>query len=277
MSPLISAAELAAALAAGEPLRIVDVRYRLDKPDGRDDHAAGHIPGAVYADLDHELAAIGEPAAGRHPLAPAAVVRAAVRRWGIDDGDRVVLYDGGSSLAASRAWWMLRETGLHVRVLDGGLPAWVAAGGELEQGDVVPEAGSATVASIPAGISIDEAAEWPSHGVLVDVRAAERYRGETEPIDPVAGHIPGAVNLPASSFFTDAGTFRSAQEIAAAFDAVGAGADREVALYCGSGVTAAQAALAAEVAGRRAAVFVGSWSAWSNTAGRPVATGADPR
>ncbi|HLT66271.1 MAG TPA: sulfurtransferase [Microbacterium sp.] len=275
MDPLISAADLAALIDVGTPPRLVDVRFRLDKPDGRDDYEAGHIPGAAYSDLDHELAAIGEPSAGRHPLPAADIVQAALRLWGVQTGDAVVVYDGGTALAAARAWWILRGAGIDVRVLDGGLPAWIAAGGALETGSADPRPGDTVITEIPAGISIDEAAAWPSRGVLVDVRAAARYRGETEPLDPIAGHIPGAVNLPATGFFADDGTFRSPAELAAAFDAVGARADRPVAAYCGSGLTAAQAALAAAVAGREIEVYAGSWSAWSNTPGRPVATGSE--
>src|SRR5690606_5868943 len=193
------------------------------------------------------------------PLPAADIVQAALRLWGVQTGDAVVVYDGGTALAAARAWWILRGAGIDVRVLDGGLPAWIAAGGALETGSADPRPGDTVITEIPAGISIDEAAAWPSRGVLVDVRAAARYRGETEPLDLIAGHIPGAVNLPATGFFADDGTFRSPAELAAAFDAVGARADRPVAAYCGSGLTAAQAALAAAVAGREIEVYAGSW------------------
>lgn len=266
MNALISAPDLRTALASERPPVVLDVRYQLFRPDGRDDYLAGHIPSAVYVPLEEELAAHGVPSDGRHPLPSREVLQAAVRRWGVSEGDLVVVYDGGSTLASGRAWWVLRGVGLDVRVLDGGLPAW---DGALETDDVVPEPGDALIGDVPSGISIDEAASWA--GALVDVRAAERFRGETEPLDPIAGHIPGAVNLPSAAFFTPSGTFRSPAEIAAAFDAVGATED--VAVYCGSGITAAQAALALDVAGRSGEVFVGSWSAWSNSPGRPVATG----
>ncbi|WP_094770416.1 sulfurtransferase [Microbacterium gorillae] len=275
MSALVSAADLAELLAGARPPRLVDVRYRLDKPDGSDDHRAGHIPGAVYADHDTELATHGAPSDGRHPLPSCETLQTAVRRWGVNHGDTVVVYDGGTTMGAARAWWLLRGSGIDVRVLDGGLTAWQAAGGDLETGEVTPEPGDATLRGTPNGIDIADAGVWPEHGVLVDVRAAERYRGETEPLDPVAGHIPGAVNLPASNYLNPDGTFRAAEEIAAAFDAVGATEDEAVAVYCGSGVTAAQAALAADIAGRHVALYPGSWSAWSNTPGRPVATGTE--
>ncbi len=274
MSVLISATDLADLIASERPPVVLDVRYRLDKPDGSDDFRAGHVPGAVYVDLDHELAEHGTPSDGRHPVPSLPVLQAAVRRWGVNAGDAIVVMDGGSTLAAGRAWWLLSGAGLaDVRVLDGGLPAWIAAGGALEDGETRPAPGNATIDRVPSGLGIDEAAAWPEEGVLVDVRAAERFRGEIEPLDPVAGHIPGAVNLPSVAFFRADGTFRSPAEIGAAFDAVGAREDLAVATYCGSGVTAAQAALAARVAGRTVHVFPGSWSAWSNTPGRPIATG----
>jgi len=273
MSALVSAAELITELSSARPPRLLDVRYQLLKPDGRDDYRAGHLPGAVYVPLEEELSSHGEPAAGRHPQPSHETLQNAARRWGLNDGDRVVVYDGGSTLASGRTWWTLRGAGVDVRVLDGGLPAWIAAGGELETDDVVPTPGTITLGELPGGIDIETAAAWPVDGVLVDVRAAERFRGDVEPMDPVAGHIPGAVNLPSVSYFRADGTFRSPAEIAAAFDSVGATADAKVATYCGSGITAAQAALAAEVAGRSVSVFLGSWSAWSNTPGLPVATG----
>lgn len=273
MSALVSAAELITELASGEPPRLLDVRYQLLKPDGRDDYLTGHIPGAVYVPLDDELTSHGVPSAGRHPQVTQETLQNAARRWGLNDGDRVVVYDGGSTLASGRTWWTLRGAGVDIRVLDGGLPAWIAAGGELATDDVVPTPGTITLGEVPTGIGIDTAAAWPVDGVLVDVRAAERFRGDVEPYDPIAGHVPGAVNLPSVSYFRADGTFRSPAEIGAAFDAVGATADAKVATYCGSGITAAQAALAAEVAGRSVSVFLGSWSAWSNTPGLPVATG----
>lgn len=278
-SPLVSAADLSALLDGPDRdrVRVLDVRYRLDKPDGRDDYLAGHIPGAVYVPLDEELTTHGAPAEGRHPMPTHATLQGAVERWGVNDGDLVVVADGGSTLASGRAWWLLRGAGLDVRVLDGGLPAWVAAGLPLATDDVVPLPGDATVGALPAGLSTADAAAFPDAGILVDVRAAERYRGETEPFDPIAGHVPGAVNLPSSAFFAADGTLRPAEEIAAAFDAVGATADARVATYCGSGITAAQAALAAAVAGRHVELYPGSWSAWSNTPGMPVATGPAPR
>lgn len=260
-------------------VRILDVRYRLDKPDGRDDYAAGHIPGAVYVDMETELSQHGAPRDGRHPVPPAATLQAAARRWGIRPGQTVVAYDAGTALGPGRAWWLLRGAGLaDVRVLDGGLQAWTDAGLPVQTEIVAHEPSEIELSDyvFPGGaVDIDEAAAWPRHGVLIDVRAAERFRGEVEPMDPIAGHIPGAVNMPAAEYVDPVtGVFRSPDEIRAAFAAVGAGDGRPAAAYCGSGVTAAQAALAAAVAGVEVAVYPGSWSQWSNTPGRPVATGA---
>lgn len=276
-SPLISASDLNERLKGGGGIRLLDVRYRLDKPDGRADHVAAHLPGAVYVDMDSELATHGAPTEGRHPLPSRETLQDAARRWGLDDGDAVVVYDDYRSVAAARAWWLLRRAGVEdVRVLDGGLAAWTAAGLPLEEGDVVPDAGSVTLEDPAGGLTIDEAAAWPEHGVLLDARAPERYRGETEPYDPVAGHIPGAVNLPADAVLDGEG-FAPPAAIRAAFAAAGAGAGTPIAAYCGSGLTAAHTALAGASAGIDVAVYPGSWSQWSNTPGRPVATGAAPR
>ncbi len=276
-SPLISAHELHDLLEAGSDIRLLDVRYRLDKPDGRDDYRAGHLPGAVYVDMDTELATHGVPSQGRHPLPSRETLQDAARRWGLHAGDAVVVYDDYRSVSAARAWWLLRGAGVSgIRVLDGGLSAWRSAGLPLEMGDVSPEPGSIDFDDLDEGISIDEAAAWPQQGVLLDARAPERYRGESEPFDPVAGHIPGAVNLPADAVL-DGASFASPTAIRAAFESVGVSDLTSVAAYCGSGLTAAHTALAGAVAGLDVAVYPGSWSQWSNTAGRPVATGAEPR
>nr|WP_274638545.1 sulfurtransferase [Microbacterium bovistercoris] len=271
---MIDVRTLSALIDEGAPLRLLDVRYRLDEPDGRPAYRSGHLPGAVYVQMETELARLGAPGEGRHPLPPLSVLQDAARRWGVDPGDTVVAYDDWNMLGAARLWWMLRGAGVaDVRVLDGGLSAWRAAGLPLEAGDVVPAPGSIVLHERTEGVaSIDDAAAWPEHGVLLDVRAGERYRGEAEPLDPVAGHIPGAVNLPSPEYLRD-GRFADAADIRQAFAAVGAGQGTEVAAYCGSGITAAQAALAGAIAGIDVAVYPGSWSQWANTPGRPVATG----
>jgi len=274
VNPLIDAAQLSALICAGTAVRVLDVRWRLDAPDGRAAYRDGHVPGAVYVDMDTELAHIDDPADGRHPLPSLPALQAAARRWGLQPGVPVVAYDDWNMMGAARAWWMLRGAGVpDVRVLDGGLTAWRDAGLPLERGDVRPAPGTLRLHEIDRGVaSIDDAAAWPGHGVLLDVRAPERYRGETEPLDPVAGHIPGAVNLPSTVHLRD-GRFAGPAAIRDAFASAGVQEDTPVAAYCGSGVTAAHTALAGAVAGLDVTVYPGSWSQWSHTPGRPVATG----
>lgn len=276
MNPLITPEELARLRESGAPVRVLDVRYRLDRPDGRPDYLAGHIPGAVYVDMDTELAAHGAPEDGRHPLPSPDRLQDAARRWGISADDTVVVYDDYGAVSAARAWWLLTRSGADdVCVLDGGLRGWLDAGGGLETGEVVPEPGTIELSPVEGAIDIHRAASWPERGVLLDARAPERYRGETEPYDPVAGHIPGARNLPAAAVM-EAGRFRDAESIRDAFAAAGADGSTPVAAYCGSGLTAAHTALAGAVAGIPVAVYPGSWSQWSNTPGRPVDTGPNP-
>jgi thiosulfate/3-mercaptopyruvate sulfurtransferase len=278
---LVDAAALRVALAGSPPPVVLDVRWRLAAPPGatgRDEYAAGHLPGAVHLDLDTDLCGPPGPG-GRHPLPEPAALRAALRRAGVRADRPVVVYDAGDGAPAARAWWTLRWAGHPaVRVLDGGFPAWVADGGEVTTEVPDPPPGDVTVT--PGGLptlTAAAAADLPGHGVLIDVRAPARYRGETEPIDPVAGHIPGAVNAPTTGHADPAGRFRAADELRAAFAAVGVGPDRPVGAYCGSGVTAAHTVLALHLAGRPdAALYVGSWSHWVTDPARPVATGEAP-
>jgi thiosulfate/3-mercaptopyruvate sulfurtransferase len=271
---LVGAAELLAA-----PVRpvLLDVRWALGDDRGRERYLAGHLPGAVFADLDTELAAPASPGEGRHPLPSVGDLQATARRWGIRTGDAVVAYDASGGLAAARAWWLLRWGGLtDVRLLDGGLDAWVAAGGDLETGDVVPEPGDVvlTGGGMPV-LTADEAAALPrSGGALLDARAGERYRGETEPVDPRAGHVPGAVSAPTTENLRADGTFRT--DLTDRFAALGVRPGAVVGVYCGSGVTAAHEVAALAQAGVEAALWPGSWSQWSADASRPVVTGADP-
>lgn len=275
MNPIISASELADALAGPTPPAVLDVRWQLGGPNLRPEYDKAHIPGAVFVDLDSELAG---PAGdrGRHPLPDPEVFGAAMRSAGVSAGRDVVLYDGGLGWAAARAWWLLRWAGhASVRVLDGGLAAW---DGPLTSDVSRPEPG--TFAPAPGALPLldaDSAAEMARTGLLLDARAAERYRGDVEPIDPVGGHIPGAVSAPTSENVDDAGRFRPAAELAGRFTALGVGEAPEVGVYCGSGVSAAHQVLALAVAGVPAALYVGSWSEWSRDGDRPVATGPDPR
>jgi thiosulfate/3-mercaptopyruvate sulfurtransferase len=272
MNPIISADELAAALAGPRPPAVLDVRYRLGGPHGRPEYDAGHIPGAVFVDLDAELA--GPPGdRGRHPLPDTGVFGAAMRRAGVSQGSPVVVYDADKGWGAARAWWLLRWAGHRdVRVLDGGLAAWAGPLETIEpkpgEGDFRPEPGGLPV------LTADGAAALARDGLLLDARAGERYRGEVEPIDAVAGHIPGAVSAPVNENLDDAGRFLPAAELTERFRALGAAGDgTAVGVYCGSGVSGAQQALALELAGFRHTLYAGSWSEWSRDPARPVATG----
>ncbi|PZU44193.1 MAG: sulfurtransferase [Microbacterium sp.] len=271
---LVTAAELDALLGSDRPPVVLDVRWRLGGPHGESAYLMGHIPGAVFVDLEADLAGHGAPTDGRHPLPTAAAFQAAARRWGIDDGDTVVVYDDWQGFGAARAWWMLRDAGVDARVLDGGLGAWRAAGLALEAGPAEPDPGTATLhpGRMPQ-LTIDEAAALAREGVLLDARAGERYRGESEPIDPRAGHIPGAISAPTTENLTADGLLRGADELRARFAELGATPAASVGVYCGSGVSAAQQVLALVVAGIDAALYPGSWSQWSNHPDRPVATG----
>lgn len=275
MPILITAEELAARLASGERTVVLDVRWSLAEPDGTDAYRAGHIPGAVYVDLDHELADHGVTGQGRHPLPTEAAFTRAMQRWGLRDGDAVVVMDDLGNQSSARAWWLLRHAGVaDVRMLDGGLAAWQAAGHPLETGDVTPETGDAIArfGGMPV-IGIDEAAAFPGEGVLLDARGAPRYRGEVEPIDPRAGHIPGARSAPSGENLDADGCFKSAEALREHFASVGVIGGAPVAAYCGSGVTAAHEVAALAIAGIDAALYPGSWSQWSNDETRAVAVG----
>ncbi|MFD0266049.1 sulfurtransferase [Streptomyces sp. NPDC127106] len=278
-SAILSAAELADALAGPRPPVLLDVRWQLGGPDLRTAYEAGHLPGAVYVDLDRELA--GPPGAGgRHPLPDPHEFGAVMRRAGVRADADVVVYDGGLGWAAARAWWLLRWTGhTRVRVLDGGLAAWTAAGGVLTDEPPTPVEGDFKPTPGLFGLlDADAAAALARSGVLLDARAGERYRGEVEPIDPVGGHIPGAVSAPTTENVGADGLFRPAAELRARFAALGAGGGAvPVGVYCGSGVSGAHEVLALEVAGIPAALYAGSWSEWSSDPSRPVATGPDPQ
>jgi len=273
-------AELTGPPAMLAPPTLLDVRWRLGGPPGIDLYRAGHIPGAVFTDLDRDLAAPPGPG-GRHPMPATADFEAAMRRAGVRDGQPVVVYDDADSTAAARAWWLLRYFGhRQVRVLDGGFAAWMAAGHPVEKGlpASAPAAGDFTAS--PGHLALldsDGAAALARTGVLLDARAGARYRGETEPVDPVAGHIPGAVSAPTAENVNKDGTFLPPADLARRFAALGVGADgTAVGAYCGSGVTAAHEVLALTLAGIPAALYTGSWSEWITDPSRPVATGPDP-
>ncbi|MFJ6216334.1 sulfurtransferase [Streptomyces sp. NPDC092296] len=274
--PLIAADELATALRGSRPPALLDVRWQLGGPPGEQEYRAGHLPGAHYIDLDRELAAPPGPN-GRHPLPDPEVLAAALRRAGVSADRDAVVYDAGPATSAARAWWLLRWAGHdRVRVLDGGLAGWTAAGLPLStevpadgDGDFVPKPGA-----MPT-LDADQAARLARSGLLLDARAGERYRGETEPVDPRAGHIPGAVSAPTTGNLAADGRFLPADELAARFRELGV-EQAPTGVYCGSGVTAAHQVLALEAAGFSAALYPGSWSEWSADPDRPAATGAQP-
>ncbi|GAA1594907.1 rhodanese-like domain-containing protein [Actinoplanes couchii] len=326
---LIGVDETSRLVADRTPPVLLDVRWALGDPHGAEHYAAGHLPGAVYVDLDTELAGPHEPGAGRHPLPTIDDLQVAARRWGINKDSTVVVYDNSGGLAAARAWWLLRWAGVaDVRILDGGLAAWRAAdhpeeiapaadpsagpdaarpasgsvtdrpasgspvdrsasGSPVDRaasGSPVDRSASGLAAARPAGnvvlsaghlptLTADEAAALPSAGTLLDARAGERYRGETEPIDPRAGHIPGAISRPtAGNLAEGVPFFRPTDELRERF----AGLTGPIGVYCGSGVTAAHQIAALATLGIEAALYPGSWSAWSADPNRPAATGEQP-
>ncbi|HET6627419.1 MAG TPA: sulfurtransferase [Nocardioidaceae bacterium] len=276
--PLIEVQELADVLGR---VTLLDVRWSLGGPPGHEEFLRGHLPGASYVDLATDLAdPPGER--GRHPLPDPDRFGAAMRRCGVDGDRPVVAYDDVSGTSASRAWWLLRHHGHRdVRLLDGGYSSWVRAGLPVQHGPGVPPPGD--FRPVPGAMPVldaDGAARVAREGVLVDARAAERFCGEVEPVDPVAGHIPGAVNVPAADNLVAAeepsrGRFRSVEDLADGYlRRAGVGTAGEVGVYCGSGVTATHDVLALEVLGVTAALYPGSWSEWVTDPTRPVATGA---
>ncbi len=276
MEPLIPVSELLERL--GDPgLRVLDARFELlDPAAGERLYRAGHVPDAAFIDLDRHLAAPPERHGGRHPLPDLDAFARAMEERGVGDGHEVVVYDQGGTFFAARAWWLLRYVGHDaVRVLDGGWAAYVAAGGAVSRD--VP---STPPAEFRVRLRPEMAAdrdEIRAHlgdpsWCLVDVRAPERYRGETEPIDPVAGHIPHAQNRPYTATMDAQGRFLTADALREHYRGV-AGRDTVVA-YCGSGVSAAHAVLAMEVAGHGGArLYPGSWSDWCSYDDLPVAVG----
>ncbi|GAA4005438.1 sulfurtransferase [Streptomyces plumbiresistens] len=279
MTVTTTVSELRDLLDSDAPPVVLDVRWALGDPHGRDHYAEGHIPGAVHVDLDTELAAPPSPEGGRHPLPRIADLQDAARRWGITQDRRVVVHDDLGNTAAARAWWLLRYAGLaQVTLLDGALGAWRAAGLPLESGipadpppgDVVLKPGALPVTDA------DGAAELAVSGLLLDARAAERYRGEVEPVDARAGHIPGAVSAPTGENLAADGTFLPPEALRERFGEKGAAGASRIGVYCGSGVTAAHQIAALELAGFEAVLFPGSWSAWSADPARPTAKGNQP-
>lgn len=266
---LISPEELTALLAGANPPLLLDVRWALSTTPGAGahlaDYEAGHIPAARFVDLEAELSSLPahDGVGGRHPLPDPEIFQAAMRRDGITNERPIVCYDQKTSISAARAWWLLTDAGHpDVKVLDGGYDAWVAAGLPVEAAPEQPVVESEWEARPGQRGRVDAdgvQAALTAGRRVIDVRAAERYRGETEPIDPVAGHIPGAENIPATTLQRPDGTFKDAAEIRAIVGEIGPG---DI-LSCGSGITATQALLALANAGLDGAViYPGSWSDW---------------
>jgi thiosulfate/3-mercaptopyruvate sulfurtransferase len=274
--PLVTARQLAAELAGADAPVVLDCRWALAGGADRAGYDQGHLPGAVFVDLDRELA--GPPGrGGRHPLPDPAAFQAAMRRAGVRGDRPVVAYDQGEPGGAARAWWLLGWSGHpDARVLDGGLPAWVAAGLPLTTDLPAPDPGDFTAhAGGRPLLDAAGAAHLAATGVLLDARAPARYRGLEEPVDPVAGHIPGARNAPMAELLGDHG-LAPPEVLGRLLERHGAGGGVPVGAYCGSGVVAAHLVLALEVAGVPAALYAGSWSDWVTDPSRPVATGPDP-
>jgi thiosulfate/3-mercaptopyruvate sulfurtransferase len=285
LSPLISPAGLAALLAGppGPDVPVVlDVAGALPGARTRADHDAGHVPGAAPVGLDEDLAAPPGPG-GRHPLPDPGQLQAALRRAGVRAHSLVVAYDQGNGSIAARAWWLLRWAGFpadRVAVLDGGWSAWVQEGLPVTTEPSVPTPGDVEVrpGAMPVLDAEGAAGVVEAGGVLMDARVGPRFRGETEPLDPVAGHVPGAVNAPAAELAGPDGRWSAPAVLAERLGALGLRAGAPVGAYCGSGVNAAALVLAAEHAGLRAPaepvpLYVGSWSNWCRDPARPVATG----
>lgn len=263
---------------------LLDVRYALGRSDGVPQYRAGHLPGATYVDLGSDLAGpVGDGSRGRHPLPDPETFAAAMRRSGVRRDRPVVVYDAVFGASATRAWWLLRHHGHpDVRLLDGGWAWWDRDGRPVEQGASVT--GPGTFQAGPGRLPVigpEEAGAVAGSGVLIDARSEVRYRGETEPVDPVAGHVPGAVNVPTSANLEPdgsrrAGRFRSLEALREVYAGVGAmQADGQVGVYCGSGVTATHDLFALHLLGVQGTLFAGSWSAWVSDPGRPVETVTD--
>lgn len=281
-SPLISVESLQQQLGSAK-LCILDCRFDLHDPQaGSRDFESAHIPGAVYADLDRDLAAEIRPGTGRHPLPDPRELARTFGAMGIGAGTRVVVYDESTGALAARAWWLLRWLGHEpVELLEGGWSRWQALQAPVESGAVSVAAGQLTAAPderlVLETAEIAAAVRNGSALRLIDARDTERFRGIAEPIDAVAGHIPGAVNLPYTACLADDGTWRAPDELRALIEGV-LGGDLEApwSAMCGSGVTACHLAISARLAGlREPRVYIGSWSEWITDPGRPIVTGAE--
>jgi thiosulfate/3-mercaptopyruvate sulfurtransferase len=270
------------ALIGSPSLVILDCRFDLAAPDaGKQAYLRGHIPTACYIDLNRDLSGPASPATGRHPLPQPEQLAAVLGHLGVSSGTQVIAYDEFNGSFAARAWWLLCWLGHHrVAVLDGGLSAWLEIGGGLESGEPQAPARAATFVPRPDTAAVVTAAEVLAASrdprrLLVDARAAERFAGSSEPIDPVAGHVPGAINHPFTANLREDGRFLAKPELARRWgERLGSTAPGDVITMCGSGVTACHDLLALELAGFPGAkLYAGSWSEWIRDPQRPIARG----
>ncbi len=272
MSTCISARELHSRIQSGRRTAVIDVRWSRDR-SAYDHYTMAHIPLALFCDPAYDLVGIPDRANGRNPLPELARVQDAVDRWGLTDDHEVILYDKGDGLLASRGWWILTWAGIKdVKVLGGGLRAWEAEGFDTVGGPGnLPQPGNLTVTegNLPA-VDVDEVAAWPDKGILVDAREPARFDGRAERLDLQAGHIPGAVNLPARALQKD-GEFLPAEEIRALLVEIGVTSGEQAAVYSGSGLHASLFVQAMHHAGLPgASLFVGGWSKWAGDPARPI-------
>ncbi|HEY1921023.1 MAG TPA: sulfurtransferase [Streptosporangiaceae bacterium] len=272
-SPLVEARRLNDMLAAAGPPVVLDIRWSLETGGDHDGYAAGHIPGARFLHMERDLSST-PGVNGRHPLPAPEDFARSMRRAGVNDNSVVVCYDAGPGMSAARAWWLLRHFGhQEVYVLDGGLAAWTRAGLPVAAGEPDASAGDFTIrAPLAPAIDASDVLDAAQAGVLLDARDEERYLGLTEPVDKVAGHIPGAASAPTSGNIGPDGQFLPAASLHDRFAAIGVTQDRPVTVYCGSGITAAHEILALEAAGYTATLYPGSWSHWIEDDTRPVET-----
>jgi thiosulfate/3-mercaptopyruvate sulfurtransferase len=261
-------------IAHDDDIIFCDVRWYLDRTPGRQKFNEGHLPGAIFVDLDEHLATLPQKTQGRHPMPAAASFAASMGALGISHQDRVVAYDDSGGMSAGRLVWMLRILGQQAALLDGGLHAW---SGDLEAGPRDRQAVDHPIRPWPPRLLVDAdeaaVAGTDPKRVLIDSRNPDRYFGDNEPVDPQAGHIPGAINLPFGDNLTGDGWFRTPQQLRAHFEEAGLVDGDVPVMYCGSGVSACNNLLAFEHAGLgQAVLYAGSWSQWSNDQDRPVET-----
>jgi thiosulfate/3-mercaptopyruvate sulfurtransferase len=274
-SPLVDVARLNHLLSGAEPPVVLDIRWSLQTGGDQDGYAAGHIPGARFLHMERDLSST-PGANGRHPLPGAEEFARAVKAAGVNSDSVVVCYDAGPGLSAARAWWLLRHFGhREAYVLDGGLAAWTRAGLPVSTDEPQVSPGDFTIRdSLALTVHIEDVLDAAQDGVLLDARDEDRYLGVSEPVDKVAGHIPGAVSAPTRDNLDPDGQFLPAASLRDRFAALGVTQDRPVTVYCGSGITAAHEIVALEAAGYSAALYPCSWSHWIEDGTRPVETSA---